>query len=217
MLRPLVILFAKAAVPGRVKTRLCPPLSPRDAAELHWALVADTSTMLLDLADRVDLELSTDFPTDAWPAVGYRRSIQTTGDLGERLLHALASALTAGHEVAIVVGSDSPGLPSSHIRALLESNADVTLGPTTDGGFFAIACRRSASEMFDRVRWSSFETLNDVVAAASRCGLNTALSPSWFDIDVPDDLVRLPKVCTAGGETERWHRENSRPRPEKTR
>jgi len=170
------------------------------------------------LADRVDLELSTDFPTDAWPGVGYTRSVQTTGNLGERLLHALADALAVGHEVTIVVGSDSPGLPSSHIRVLLESKADVTLGPTTDGGFFAIACRRSASAMFDGARWwSSVETLNDVIPAASRCSLNTALGPCWFDIDVPDDLANLGQVCLPGGETERWIAENCAYRRETTR
>lgn len=207
MNRPLLILFAKAPVAGRVKTRLCPPLTPDQAAGLHSALVRDAIEMLSAFADVADLELSSDSLIESWPGVIVPRSVQPEGDLGVRLFHALAGALASGREVAMVIGSDSPGLPSSHIGALLESDADLTLGPTLDGGFFAIACRRVHARMFEKVRWSTGFTLDDVVRSVAQCGLTIETGPAWFDVDVEEDLERMLKMPNLPDHTARWSRE----------
>ncbi len=201
---PLLILFAKAPIPGRVKTRLCPPLTSTEAAELHSALVKDTTSMLLSLAAPVDIEISTDLPTKAWPEIPVLRSIQPEGDLGMRLLCALERGLAAGREKVVIVGGDSPGLPPSHVTALLASKADVALGPTCDGGFFAIACRTASRNMFERVRWSSERTFDDVVAAASACGLTIESGPAWFDVDVKKDLLRMLEMADVPVNAAEW-------------
>ncbi len=205
--RPLLILFAKAPVAGRVKTRLCPPLTPDQAAGLHSALVQETIEMLSTFSDVADVELSSNSSNESWPSVTVPRSVQPAGDLGARLFHALAGALALGREVAMVVGSDSPGLPSSHIGALLESAADVTLGPTLDGGFFAIACRRVHASMFEGVRWSTAFTLDDAVRSAAQCGLTVAIGPAWFDVDVEHDLERMLQMSNLPRHTARWSKE----------
>lgn len=207
MVRPLLILFARAPVAGRVKTRLCPPLTPEQASGLHSALVFDTIEMLLTLADAADLELSSDSSTNAWPGLTVPRSVQPSGDLGMRLFHVLEAALTAGREIAMVLGSDSPGLPPGHVTALLRSRADVTLGPTPDGGFFAIACRRVDPKMFADVRWSTGYTRDDVVRSAGRCGLTIATGPSWFDVDVEEDLSRMLRSTDLSRHAAAWVRE----------
>lgn len=206
MLRPLLILFAKAPIAGRAKTRLCPPLTPVEAADLHSALVTDTGRMLMTLDSSADVELSTDVPTQAWLDLPLTRSIQIEGDLGARLLHALERGLSAGRELVMVLGSDSPALPSAHIIELLRSTADVTLGPTRDGGFFAIACRAVHRDMFAGVRWSSEHALADVVRQVSACGLSTTLGPSWFDVDVAADILRLLDISDLDGNTAIWAR-----------
>ena len=206
MLRPLLILFAKAPIAGRAKTRLCPPLTPEEAAALHSALVRDTMDMLETMAGVADVELSTDVRTEAWHTVTVSRTIQIEGDLGTRLFHALERGLSTGRDVAMVLGSDSPGLPSAHITQLLRSTADVTLGPATDGGFFAIACRAVHRDMFAGVRWSSEHTLADVVAAVSACGLTVTTGPCWFDVDVEADLVRLLEMPDLPENTAEWVR-----------
>jgi glycosyltransferase A (GT-A) superfamily protein (DUF2064 family) len=89
------------------------------------------------------------------------------------------------------LGSDSPGLPPGHIRALLVSQADVAIGPTEDGGFYAIACSRTHPAMFDGVHWSTCSAFDDTVAASRRAGLTVEVGPAWFDIDRPEDLTRL--------------------------
>lgn len=201
---PIVVLFAKAPVPGRVKTRLTPVVDPAGAAELHRAFVQDMIETLSLLAGAVDLELSTDVETLAWPALRIRRSLQGSGDLAARLCRALGRALAAGHPRAVILGSDAPTLPSSHIQGLLEIDADVVLGPTEDGGYYGIACRRVHPEMFDGVRWSTPNTLADTAQAVRRCGLSVGFGECWFDIDEPTDLERLRQLPGLPRHTAAW-------------
>lgn len=189
LVRPLIILFAKAPRPGFVKTRL--QLPPARAAEVHDALVRSVLKTLMELLNEADLELSTDVPTDAWSDFAFARSLQSGGDLGERLYSALAQGLATGREQVMVVGSDSPMLPVAHLRRLLASPVDVALGPTEDGGYYAIACRSVAPEMFDGVRWSTPDALEDTARSAALCGLRCAFGPVWFDVDTPEDLERI--------------------------
>jgi hypothetical protein len=188
-LLPLIVLFAKAPSPGRVKTRL--RLDPVRAARLHTSFVGRTLAMLESLRDVADVELSTDAPTETWREFPVARSLQVAGQLGERIYAALAGALAAGRPRALILGSDSPGLPAAHLRALLASAADAALGPVEDGGFYAIACRNTAPAMFAGVRWSTGDTLRDTVRALEKCGLTVELGPPWFDVDRPEDLARL--------------------------
>lgn len=190
MKEPLIILFAKAPVPGRVKTRLAPVLAATRAADLHRRMVEHAWARLNLAGEGVSRELHTDVPTNAWPHMHPRR-IQSRGDLGERMSAAVQSALAAGHGRCLIAGSDAPGLPTEHLRELLESSADVALGPTEDGGYYAIACSRVEPRMFDGVRWSTTHALDDTVRAAAACGLTVGIGSRWFDIDCPEDLIRL--------------------------
>jgi thioredoxin-dependent peroxiredoxin len=189
--RPVVILFAKAPLPGRAKTRLVPPLSPALAASVHTAFVWDTIERLQTLDGIVDIELHTDTCTDAWEAAGVSRVHQSEGDLGLKMLQALRSALQAGRDRAMIVGTDAPTLPVEHLESLLCAHADVALGPTDDGGYYAIACRNISDRMFDGVPWSAPDTLQRTAAAALACGLTVEYGPSWWDVDTPEDLARL--------------------------
>ena len=199
-MRPLIVVFAKAPVPGRVKTRLDP--DPLRTAELHTAFVRDTLVMLRDLCDVADVELSTDVSTAVWADLAPRQSVQAEGDLGERMYAALDGALQEGRTAAMILGSDSPMLPSGHIRELLRSSTDVTLGPTEDGGYYALACRRVAAGMFARIRWSTSATFADTIKGLSESALSCGAGPGWFDVDRPADLGRLhqllmkPPLCS---------------------
>jgi rSAM/selenodomain-associated transferase 2 len=180
-----------------VKTRL--GLSPDRAAELHEALVRDTLAGLQELAGQAEIELSTDVPTGAWPEFVLARSEQARGDLGARMFAAIQAALARERPKVVILGSDSPQLPPGHIRALLGSNADVAIGPTDDGGYYAIACRRASPGMFDGVRWSTEHAFSDTVSAVGRCGLTWEAGPSWFDVDRPEDLHRPEVRCLVAG------------------
>jgi rSAM/selenodomain-associated transferase 2/rSAM/selenodomain-associated transferase 1 len=189
--KPLIIVFAKAPVPGRVKTRLGLPAD--QAADLHRSLVGETLAGLQPLRHEADVELSVDVPTQAWDDCGFPRSLQVDGDLGTRMLGAIEAALFSGRPRVLILGSDSPQLPVGHVRVLLESRADVALGPTDDGGYYAIACSRVSRGMFDGVRWSTEHAYSDTVSAIERCRLTWERGRSWFDVDRAEDLDR-PEV-----------------------
>jgi hypothetical protein len=201
-MRPAIILFAKAPVAGQVKTRLEPALGADAAVELHKAFVMDMLDKLLTLNGVARIELHTDIQTDAWrrPEVAFRTQI--SGDLGSRMLHAL------GGKWACIVGSDAPTLPVSHIEALIESSADVALGPCEDGGYYAISCRRTHPEMFRDVEWSSERALEQTEESARRCGLSVERGPGWYDVDRPEDLRRLRIEANLPQHTRRWFEAN---------
>ena len=186
---PLIIVFAKAPRPGYVKTRL--GLEPTAAAALYTEFVKQTLATVCKLRDEAEMELSLDVPCAAWSEVSIRRTIQHDGDLGVRLYVALENALQTGHPKVSIVGSDSPTLPEEHLRFLLNSGVDVALGPTLDGGYYGIGCRKVASSMFAGVRWSTKDALKDTIRSVTGCGLTYVLGPEWFDVDTPEDLGRL--------------------------
>jgi rSAM/selenodomain-associated transferase 1 len=186
-----MILFAKAPVAGHVKTRLAAEIGAVRAAELHRAFVADTLAKLSQFTNVADLELHTDSPTDAWTELAVARDVQTPGDLQLKLLHAFEGALQAGRPQVMILGSDSPTLPRAHVQRLLDSAADVALGPCEDGGYYAIACRRVHSGMFAGVEWSTANVLEQTERAAQRCGLSVERGDLWYDVDGPEDLTRL--------------------------
>jgi uncharacterized protein len=188
-LPPLLIVFAKAPRPGFVKTRL--GLQPEAAASLYAQFVRGTLETVCKLQPEAALELSLDLPCDAWAEFSLPRTLQRPGTLGVRLYAALERGLAVGHPKVVILGSDSPTLPAAHIRFLLRSASDVTLGPARDGGYYGIACRKIAPGMLDGVRWSSPHALDDTLRAVQRCGLSCTLGPQWFDVDTPEDLLLL--------------------------
>ncbi len=203
-MRSAVILFAKAPVPGRVKTRLTTRYTAESVAELHDAFVRDMLHMLRSLGDRAEVELHTDAATDDWSDINVARALQTGGNLGDRMFHAMARALRGGHPRAMIVGSDAPTLPAAHLERLLAAEADVALGPADDGGYYAISCRRTHPRMFDGVEWSGPKALRDTMRAVKACTLTVELGEPWFDVDTPEDLARLARSPELPSHTEAW-------------
>jgi rSAM/selenodomain-associated transferase 1 len=201
----LLILFAKCPVAGRVKTRLCPPLTHLQAASLQDALVRDA----LDRFSQVtahDFELHTDTQClDAWAEYQVSRKLQITGDLGLKMLHALAAALRSGYSRVTILGSDAPTLPLQHVLELTQSKADVALGPALDGGYYAISASAVRDDMFNAVHWSTASALADTENAIRACGLRSERGRWWADLDQPADLERLmSQKQTLPTHTRRW-------------
>lgn len=190
MAAKLIILFAKAPLPGRVKTRLVPALSPEMAAELHTAFVHDMIARFRHF-DGADFELHTDMCSDAWESLRVTRKLQILGDLGLKMIHAIEQGLAAGARRVLLLGSDAPTLPSKLASDLLDSAADVALGPASDGGFYGISASRTDPAMFHGVTWSRMDTLSRTLDAIQRCGLSVETGAPWFDVDEPQDLQRL--------------------------
>lgn len=188
---PVVILFARAPLPGKVETRLASVIGGEAALQLQSAFVED---LVQALRPSFEVELHTDIPCDAWPGLKVPRRTQVSGSPGDRMWYALDHALDRRRSIAAVLGTDAPTLPVAHVSALLQTVAegcDIALGPARDGSYWGIAARRLRPAMFHNVEWSTANTLNQTMAACAACGLATALAGSWYDVDTMDDLRRL--------------------------
>ena len=200
--RPLIILFAKAPIAGARKNSPLSADSAPDAASLHAAFVSDMLETLQSHNELADLELHTDVPTEAWVRYGVSQKLQAAGDLGVKLLFALTAALAEGRPQVMILGSDAPTLPSSFVRELFLCRSDVALGPTTDGGYYAIACRKIEAAMFRNVGWSGPTALEETRRAIRSCGMTVEIGSPWFDVDTPHDLDLIidgQRLATAHG------------------
>jgi len=190
---PAIAVFAKAPLAGRVKTRIAVAIGAEEAARRYREMVSVLLQRLLEAASRLssDIEIHTDTPTDAWIGHTVTARLQVSGDLGDRMLHALQSGLAAGRPQMLILGGDVPTVPISHLQTLLDAQTDVALGPAEDGGYYAIACRRTHPDMFAGVEWSTSAACRQTAAACRQAGLSVSFGPEWFDIDEPSDLARI--------------------------
>jgi rSAM/selenodomain-associated transferase 1 len=194
-----LLVFARQPVAGRVKTRLSPPLSAHDAAELYRCMLADTLDRVT-LLRQVDVILFFDpsdgaeaFFREAWPGL---TSFPQEGDgLGERLENAFGRVFGLGFTVAAAMGTDSPDLPLAYLedafRTLEESAADVIFGPTTDGGYYLVAMGMPCPELFRAIPWSTGRVLEESLARAAATAQAVTLLPVWEDMDTIAELRRF--------------------------
>ncbi len=188
----LLLIFARTPVPGKVKTRLLPQLTPEQACALHAAMIEDTAELAGSFPGRRRILFSEDIPPLDLPP-GTETGRQAAGDLGARLSAALSENFAAGFEKVVVLGSDSPHLPPERLREALREldEADLVLGPAEDGGYYLIALRRFSPEVFDGVEWSTPRAFEQTRRADGRAGFRVATLGPFYDLDEWKDLKRL--------------------------
>ncbi|MGH9278486.1 MAG: TIGR04282 family arsenosugar biosynthesis glycosyltransferase [Acidimicrobiales bacterium] len=174
--------MAKAPVAGRVKTGLCPPCSPEEAAALAEAALADTLDVLAALPARRHV-WALDGPAQLRVPSPFGLIPQRGDGLGERL----ASAFEDVGGPALLVGMDTPQLSASLLRAavstLMTPGIDAVLGPAADGGYWAIGLHEARREVFDGVPMSTPGTGAAQVRQLRLLGLRTMLLPPLEDVD----------------------------------
>jgi rSAM/selenodomain-associated transferase 1 len=190
-----VIMLAKEPAPGRAKSRLAADVGQTRAARLCDAFVRDTLEFAAHRSRCLYVAAS---PAASLP---YFRALtsdarcfaQSDGDLGARLLSALQTALRDGAQRPVLIGSDSPTLPShllSVAHRALRSH-DVVLGPAEDGGYYLIGMNLPHRELFGGIDWSTDRVLAQTLDRARAAGLDVFLLPHWYDVDDGRDLERL--------------------------
>jgi rSAM/selenodomain-associated transferase 1 len=204
-----LVVFAKAPIPGQVKTRLCPPLTPDEAATLHGSFVLDTLERTKTAATKLKLPVDRYLacsPSSAhvfFKIMEERQQVklldQVGDDIGTRMHHAFETLFARGYRLVILVGIDVPSLPLDHYKqalTLLESN-DVVVGPALDGGYFLIGLKRPAPGLFKDMPWSTAQVLRRTEEKAAALALKTALLAPWRDVDTLDDLRALIEASAA--------------------
>ncbi len=186
-MRTQLLVMAKEPVPGRVKTRLCPPATAEQAARVAAAALADTlDTVAGTAVDRRSLVLSgRPIPCPA----GIGTVPQRGAGLAERLANAYGDTARPG-TASLLVGMDTPQLTGTLLSAALSrlQDADAVLGPAADGGWWTLGLRDPAHGAALRgVPMSRPDTGKRTLAALRGCGLRVAMLPELRDVDTAID------------------------------
>ena len=118
---------------------------------------------------------------------------QPDADFGARLAHAFKTALADGAQHPVLIGTDSPTLPS-HLLSVAHgalATHDVVLGPADDGGYYLLGMNATHPALFEGIAWSTDRALTQTLERARSAGLSVFLLPAWYDIDTGRDLERL--------------------------
>ncbi|MFV2103036.1 TIGR04282 family arsenosugar biosynthesis glycosyltransferase [Micromonospora sp. LOL_024] len=197
MSAPRVLVLAKAPAPGRVKTRLCPPCTPEQAARIAAAALADTlDTVTTAAASSRVLVLDGDYLAPA----GWAMLTQRGGSLGDRLANAFADSRTPGTP-AVLIGMDTPQLAADHLdtaRELLGTpgGPDAVLGPATDGGWWTLGLRDPGhATVLRTIATSTASTGRRTLIALRRRGLRVHLMPRLRDVDTAADAHAVATLC----------------------
>lgn len=189
-------ILAKAPVPGLAKTRLIPHLGAEGAAALQrWLLQRIVTTALAADIGPVTLWCTPDTGHPAFVAcsvlgpLALRR--QPDGDLGERMLAAIAGSTTPFGTV--VVGTDCPLLTPALLRRAADALArhDATVVPADDGGYVLIGMRRPSPRVFADVDWGSGHVMDQTRARMAELGWRWKEFESLRDVDRGEDLAQL--------------------------
>jgi rSAM/selenodomain-associated transferase 1 len=201
-----ILVFAKSPEPGRVKTRMTPPLSAAQAAELYARMLDDILEHTARLAAELELQpvLVVD-PPSACAAMATRapdafRVIAQEGpDLATRMERAVQRISVAGHSPILVRSSDSPALAAQHLEAALRALADrdLVLCPDRSGGYVLVGLHRPAAGLFDHPM-STASVLADTLANGRALGLSTEILTPCFDLNRVEDFRWLREARERG-------------------
>lgn len=201
-----LVVMAKAPRPGKVKTRLSPPLTLDQTASLNVRFLRDTTENLATIAGSAGLisytpvgdeALFDDLLPETFALVPQR------GDLfGQRLLAAAEDILAIGYGAVVLINSDSPTVPSAAFQqavdALAKPGDRVVLGPSLDGGYYLIGLKQAHPEPFERITWSTSTVLEETMARCREASLEVVLLPTWYDVDDAQTLSILEAEVLEG-------------------
>jgi uncharacterized protein len=209
-----IAIMAKASIAGTVKTRLVPPLTYEEAAELNTCCLADIAANIMAAAARAPIQGFAAY--DPLGSEGFFGSILPDGfkllpprepTLGRSLHHAARDLFSAGYGSVCLVNADSPTLPTevlvSAVCRLREIGDRVVLGPAADGGYYLIGLKHLHARLFEHIDWSTERVYRQTIARAGELGLPVVSLPEWYDVDDEETLAMLGRELLSGSATVR--------------
>jgi hypothetical protein len=210
--------MAKAPQPGKVKTRLVPPLTAEEATALNAAFLRDITDNIAAAGVTVPLAGFVAYApagtaatfdgllaprTDLVLADGSIAMPDAITGIGRSLLHAMTSLLAQGFAGVCLVNSDSPTLPTTFLRdavtALMQPGERMVLGVAEDGGYYLIGLKSPHAALFHDIDWSTDRVSAQTLERAHRMDLEVVELPPWFDVDDAGDLARLIETLAGAG------------------
>ena len=195
--------MTKAPEAGKVKTRLTPPLTSKEAAELNSCFLRDIASSITLAAEKLNaagVAVYTPIGSEAAYAEILPRNfylIPQRGDgFGERLTLAVEDLLDCGFESVCLINSDSPTVPAASfaeaVRELSKPGERVVLGPSDDGGYYLIGLKKIQRRVFEEIDWSTPRVLSQTIERAGEIGVRVHQLPAGYDVD---DRVTLHRLC----------------------
>ena len=199
-----VAIMAKASAAGTVKTRLVPPLTYEEAAELNTCCLADVAANIMAAATQAPIQgfaayypLGSERFFDNLLPVGFKLLPPREPTIGRSLLHAARDLFGAGYSSVCLVNADSPTLPTEFLvettRRLRGSGDRVVLGPAADGGYYLIGLKQFHQRLFEQIDWSTERVFRQTLARAREIGIAVAPLPEWYDVDDEATLAMLAR------------------------
>ena len=184
-------VMAKAPRPGKVKTRLSPPLTLDQTAALNIRFLRDTTENLATIPNAAGLISYTPVGDEALFAGLLPETfalVPQRGDgFGERLLAAAQDILAIGYGAVCLIDSDSPTVPAAAfyhaVEALAPPGDRVVLGPSHDGGYYLIGLKQAHPEPFERISWSTAAVYSETLERCREANLEVVTLPLWYDVD----------------------------------
>lgn len=202
-----VALVCKTPQAGRSKTRLSPPLTPQQCADLSAAFIRDVAAIMHDTAqDSGAANYAVYTPAGSGAELrtlltpDFRLLPQADGDLGARLTAAMHTLFARGHRRLIFVNADGPTLPLSILRDAVRIVAEGghVIGPALDGGYTLIGLQSAVPDLFKDIAWSTPRVFEQTRSKAVRLGLTLLELPLWYDVDDSASLAILQTELAGG-------------------
>jgi rSAM/selenodomain-associated transferase 1 len=199
--RCALAIMTKVPRAGRVKTRLTPPLTPEEAAELNICFLRDTAAAIAEAGEQAQ---GVGCYTPPGEEAAYRNIlpqnfqliVQREGNFGERLIGAMDDLFSVGFTAVCLLDSDSPTVPGTVFaeaaNLLLQPQDRVVLGPSDDGGYYLIGMKQVHRNLFKRIDWSSGRVSEQTQERAREAKLDLHLLPTFYDVD---DGATLRRLC----------------------
>lgn len=195
-------VMAKAPRPGRVKTRLSPPLTSEQAAAINVCFLRDTTENIAVVGSSGTSAGVVSYTPIGEEALfdnllprGFALIPQRGDGFGERLMATAEDLLACGYGSVCLIDSDSPTVPAAAFEqavAELQREGDrVVLGPSHDGGYYLIGLKRAHSGLFANITWSTSVVFAETVAAAKAADIEVVVLPLWYDVDDGETLELL--------------------------
>ena len=190
MTKEALIIFVKNPELGKVKTRLAATVGDKKALEVYKKLLEHTCQVTKNISqdkwvfysERID-------NNDLWDDSHYHKTVQSDGDLGQKMLNAFNHCFEQGYESVCIIGSDMMEINESTIKkAFISLKADdVVIGPAKDGGYYLLGMNKLHSSLFQNKQWSTESVLSDTLLNIEQLKLSCTKLETMNDIDTEND------------------------------
>lgn len=190
----LLIIFAKNAKMGLVKTRLAATVGSEKALHVYNDLIAHTQSLIPDKIATSVYHFPENLESFHWIGEQVSNKLQAEGDLGDKMKSAILDGFKAGFDRVVLIGTDCFELKESHLELAFASlkTKPVVFGPAKDGGYYLVGAQSKMQNkldlLFRNIPWSTKEVLKKSIQVLDENKLDYALLEVLSDVDVEEDL-----------------------------